>query len=359
MKILRYILLLPFSLLYGLTVFLRNCCYDYGIFKTYRFHQKVISVGNISVGGTGKTPHTEYLTRLLSDSHRLAILSRGYKRKTKGFILADEHSYAPDIGDEPLQYRKKFKDIVVAVDEKRVHGIEEILRLDPKTEVFLLDDAYQHRSVYRGMNILITDYNHLYCHDHLLPGGTLREWRSGSQRADLIIISKTPPNLPDKTQEAIAKKLNPLARQKVFFTGIQHGAPCLFNGKQSALPDKSTHVLALCGIGNPSPFLAYCRDRFTLSDDLIFRDHHAYSISDIQQIISRFEKLSVENKAIITTEKDIMRLYLPELKNALADIPVFYLPIEVCFQGNGKEEFDNEILSYVRSDQRDERISST
>ncbi len=352
MKSLLKIILLPFSLVYGLIIFIRNSFYNLGFIKPAKFNNVIISVGNLSVGGTGKTPHIEYLIQLLKTDFNIATLSRGYKRKTKGFILASDLSTANDIGDEPLQYFKKHSKIKVAVDKKRVNGVKQLLKHDPNIDTFLLDDAYQHRSIDRNINILITDYNKLYTDDWLMPSGTLREWRCGSKRADIIIVSKTPEIFSESEQNNIINKLNPEPHKKIYFSYIKYGELVPFTKSHTSI-NPNTTILTLSGIANPTPFIRYIKNSYNnVCDNLTYPDHHPYSISDILKVIATFEKINTDNKAIITTEKDIMRLYLPELKEQLKNIPIFYVPIEVCFHGNGKEEFDNEILNYVRTNSR-------
>ena len=198
----------PISIIYGIVTNIRNRMFDTGLLKSTRFELPVIAVGNLNVGGTGKTPQIEYLIRLLKASNKIAVLSRGYKRKTSGFVLADETSDAKQIGDEPFQYYQKFKDIKVAVDEKRVHGIEQLLTTNNPPEIVLLDDAYQHRKVNAGFYILLTSYEKLYANDYLLPTGNLRESKSGAKRAQVVIVTKCPENLSEQEQQKISKKLN-------------------------------------------------------------------------------------------------------------------------------------------------------
>lgn len=348
------ILLYPVSILYGIVTYIRNKFYDFEILKSVEFTLPVIAVGNLNVGGVGKTPHVEYLIRLLSD-YKLATLSRGYKRTTKGFIKADSNSSIADIGDEPLQYQSKFNDIIVAVDEKRVHGIQTIKKLSPETKIIILDDAFQHRAVKPGINILVTDYSKLYIDDYMLPSGSLREWCIGSSRADIIIVSKTPDILSPLDRRRIKEELNPKPYQEVFFSYTKYGNLIPFTTNALSLDfqtQANCSVLLITGIAKPEPLYYHLKDQFNTIQHLEYPDHHNFSSQDIEQIKLSYSNLFGNNKLIITTEKDIMRLSLPEIKEQLDELPLFYLPIEVCFHGNDKDGFDNKILKYVKANTR-------
>ncbi|MGE0560942.1 MAG: tetraacyldisaccharide 4'-kinase [Flavobacteriales bacterium] len=345
------ILLYPFSLLYGLVTYFRNKLYDIGVFKSYEFRTPVISVGNLNVGGVGKTPHVEYLVRLLY-KYNIATLSRGYNRKTKGFFKADDNSTVLDIGDEPLQYKSKFKKIIVVVDENRVRGIKKIKESSPDIDVIILDDAYQHRAVKPGINILVTDYSKLYINDLVLPSGRLREWIIGSNRADIIVVSKTPSILSPIDIRRIKDELHPKPYQEIFFSYTEYGNLIPFTKEAESVSienEKSSSVLLITGIAKPLPLYYHIRDNYNFVEHLKFPDHHNFDTNDISSIKTSFNNLFGNNKLIITTEKDIMRLSLPEIKNQLNELPIFYLPIEICFHGNGKNEFDDKILKYVRA----------
>jgi tetraacyldisaccharide 4'-kinase len=334
MKFLRKILL-PFSVIYWLVTLIRNVLYDTGIFKQYSFNVPVIAIGNLSTGGTGKTPQTEYLIRLLSDQYRLATLSRGYKRKSKGFILADENSNADVLGDEPYQFYLKFDEITVAVDANRKNGIEQILRLRPQTQIILLDDAYQHRRVKAGFYILLTAYDDLYADDYILPAGNLREGRRGANRANVIVVTKCPLNLPDTEQKAIIRKLKPHANQKVYFTSIAYDdAVYSANGQMSVKEAMATDKVLIAGIAKPKPFFEYLQG--TSTECKAYPDHHDFTNAEIAEL----NKLSL-NKIIITTEKDYMRL-----KGKLPADKLFYLPIKSQFL-SGANEFNKTITNYV------------
>ena len=350
MQKLIFIILYPFSIIYGSILYLRNKLYDWNLFKSTRFDFSIISVGNLSLGGTGKTPHTEYLIRLLQKDFKIATLSRGYKRKTKGFYLANKNTSVAEIGDEPLQYHIKFKDINVAVDEKRVHGVEQIIKESSKTNLIILDDAYQHRAISPGLNILITEHNNLYVNDTVIPAGRLREWKEGSERADIIIVSKTNPDSTEPERNKIITKLNPKPYQNVFFSYIKYGKklPFTLAAKNSTQNNtKDAAVLVLTGIAKPTPLLNHLKQKHTKINHIQFSDHHNYDQSDVDRVISTFNKLEGNNKFIISTEKDIMRLSLPEILKKIQNIPIFYIPIEICFHGNDKIAFDNQIVEYA------------
>lgn len=348
------ILLYPISFIYGLATYLRNKLYDFELLQSVEFKIPVISVGNLNVGGVGKTPHVEYLIRLLS-AYKIATLSRGYKRTTKGFIQANENSTINDIGDEPLQYKTKFDNIIVAVDEKRVRGIQTIKSTLPDTDIIILDDAYQHRAVKPGINILVTDFSRLYINDHLLPSGRLREWSRGSSRADIIIVSKTPNILSPLDRRRIKEDLNPKPYQEIFFsyTKYSHLVPYTKNAQEilqlTSSNQNNCSILLITGIAKPAPLFYHLKDLYNIVEHIKYPDHHNFNTEDIENVKAAFANLFGNNKLIISTEKDIMRLSLPEIKEQIEELPIFYLPIEVCFHGNDKEEFDNKILKYVRA----------
>ena len=340
------ILLLPISLLYHIVLTIRHKLYDWHILKTTRFENPMICVGNLSLGGTGKTPHTEYLVNLLKDNYRVAALSRGYGRKTKGFKLAETTSTYEDLGDEPLQYFRKFPEIQVAVDEDRVDGVRKLLKSKNAPEVILLDDAFQHRSIEAGLNILLTEYQHLYCDDFLVPTGTLRDLKSAAKRAHIIVVTKSPRDLSEAAQTAIKAKFKPQEHQKVYFSYLEYAPLQPLNEVAKAVSiDDADSVLAFCGIANSQPFVEELKKQYKTVDFLHFADHHAYTIEDTSNIIKRFESIASEKKIIVTTEKDAVRLtnspYLCQFECA----PLYVLPVSVRFFE--EEKFNKEILSYV------------
>lgn len=328
-------LLFPFAILYGFITSLRNYLYDKGILKSYSFDIPVIVVGNLSVGGTGKTPQIEYLIRLLSPNHKVAALSRGYKRKSEGFVLADENSNAEILGDEPFQYFKKFPNIQVAVDADRKNGIEQLLSQSSKPDIILLDDAFQHRKVRAGFYILLTSYDDLFCDDYMLPTGNLRESRNGAQRADVIIVTKCPSTITQSEQERIKNKIG--LDLPIFFSSVAYDDK-VYNETESLTVSevKSTQKILLAGIAKPKPFFDYLHA--DTDEIMAFSDHHNFSESEIIGI-----KNKAKDKIIVTTEKDFVRLEAKILKKQL-----FYLPIKSQLVAN-QEAFDQIILDYVRT----------
>lgn len=339
MKLLRK-LLFPFSIIYGWVTAIRNLFYNTKVLKANTFKTPTIVVGNLSVGGTGKTPQIEYLIRLLQPLYKVAVLSRGYKRKSSGFIIADETSNAEIIGDEPFQFYKKFPKIAVSVDADRSNGIALLEQLANAPEVILLDDAYQHRKVAAGCYILLTSYNNLYVNDFMLPTGNLRENRKGAKRAQIIIVTKCPANLSDDAQREIHKKLKPTMYQRVFFTTINYDSK--LKGKDTLMIDEliGKDVVLITGIANPNPLIAHLNSKNILFKHLKYADHHHFSEKDLNEI----KLLQTENTIILTTEKDYMRLG-NSLKNC------YYITIETKFI-NHQNDFDTIIKKYVEQSSR-------
>ena len=339
------ILLLPISLLYHIVLSIRHKLYDWHLLRSTQFEKPVICVGNLNLGGTGKTPHTEYLIKLLKDNYRVATLSRGYGRKTRGFKMAETTSTYEDLGDEPLQYFKIFPGIQVAVDENRVEGAS--LLWEQGVEVVLLDDAFQHRSIKAGLNLLLTEYQHLYCDDYLFPAGNLRDVRSAAKRADIIVVSKSPESLATEEKQTIINKLKPTEKQQVFFSYLEYAPLQPLNEKAKTVTVENTDsVLAFCGIADPEPFKTALERLYKNVVVLPFADHHAYTENDIKAILKCFGNLLGEKKIIVTTEKDAARLtnspYLCQFDGA----PLYDLPVNVRF--HEEEKFNEEILRYVR-----------
>lgn len=348
------ILLLPVSFLYGIIISIRNLFFDYGILSEKDFKVPVISVGNLSTGGTGKTPHIEYLVKLLKDNYTPSVLSRGYGRKTSGFIIADDTKLSRDIGDEPLQIKKKFRDVIVAVNNNRVAGINKLLAIYPEINAVLLDDAYQHRYVKPAISILLTDYSKLYANDFVLPSGNLREFASGASRADIIIVSKTPPIFSPLDRRFLINKLNPKPYQKIYFSYTCYGDLISLNTGKASPFDKEFYfernfsILLVTGIANSANMLYYLQNKTKDVRHLAFSDHYKYEQKDLDQIKNLFDNIAAQNKIIITTEKDAMRLAMPDLKEITEKLPIFYLPIEVKFHGEDEETFNQHIISYVK-----------
>ncbi|MFH6768025.1 tetraacyldisaccharide 4'-kinase [Gaetbulibacter aquiaggeris] len=328
-------LLFPFVPVYYAVTWVRNKCYDLGIKKSVSFDFPVICVGNLSVGGTGKTPMIEYLIELLKDDHKIATLSRGYKRKSDGFQLANNKSSAESLGDEPYQFYSKYKSgIQVAVDNNRVHGINSLKSIENTPEVILLDDAFQHRKVKAGFNLLLTTYDNLYVNDFLLPAGNLRESRNGAKRADFIIVTKCPLELNKDQKENLIRKINPLNQQHVFFSRINY-ADVIKSSKESRKLDDISGFTLVTGIANAGPLVEYLRNRNLKFEHLNFHDHYNFTLKDVEQLS--------KNDLIITTEKDFMRLQnFESLKGRL-----FYLPIHVTIDNS--ETFNDLIKKFIHS----------
>ena len=345
MSFLRKILY-PFSVLYGGITTARNVLYNKDILKSTSFTTPIIVVGNLSVGGTGKTPQVEYLVRLFQDTYKTAILSRGYKRNSKGFIIANETSTASDIGDEPLQYYQKFSTTIVAVDVDRVNGINQLLNLLDKPEIILLDDAFQHRKVEAGFTILLTTYNDLYVDDKMLPTGNLREKVQGASRAQVIVVTKCPTHLSAEEQFEITKKLQVENHQTVFFSTIKYSDTII--GKKSSIELNqltSYKIILVTGIAKTKPLVDFLNDKQFDFQHLKFADHHNFSKNDLQKIKTSYDELNSDKKIILTTEKDYIRSFMA------VDDEIYYLPIETSFIEHQKD-FDKLIINYVEQSSR-------
>ncbi|MBI1838006.1 MAG: tetraacyldisaccharide 4'-kinase [Flavobacteriia bacterium] len=335
------ILLLPLSWVYGFITFIRNCCFDFGILPQFIIPKKSICVGNLAVGGTGKTPHIIYLTQLLNPGRSITILSRGYGRKTNGFLLANESSTTTEIGDEPLLYYKRFTPSTnITVCENRKEGVQQIQKLFPSNEIILLDDAFQHRAVKAGKNLLITDYKSLYTDDFVMPAGNLREWKIGRKRADIVIVSKCPEELTDKQKEKIIQKLK-FNAQKIYFSKIKYSHLISF-GIEVQTPIENVFIVA--GISNPKPLINFLSEKYTV-ESIQFSDHHEFTEQEIEIIHQKFDTFATQNKAIITTEKDFVRLVSSSLMKSISKYPWFYQSIEI--EIDNKEAFNKYITNYV------------
>ena len=353
--------LLPLSWLYGLGVGIRNTLFDLGILKSRSFDVPVISVGNITVGGSGKTPHVEYLIRLLHNKYRVAVLSRGYKRKTKGYILADKNSTMSDIGDEPYQMHSKFKNVSIAVDRNRCNGIERLTNDEPTkdTDVILLDDAYQHRYVKPGINILLVDYHRLIIYDKLLPAGRLRESKEGKTRADIVIVTKCPKDLKPMSFRVLSRAMDLFPYQQLYFTCLKYGdLHALFNDSKRPLKDikPNEHTLLVTGIASPEQMVEdlspYCKNITSLK----FSDHHQFNADDVEKINSTFSMMQTP-RLIITTEKDATRLENIEGLSEEVKNSIYTLPVEVQVMLDQQEKFDEVILSYVQKNSKNSTLT--
>ena len=353
--------LYPISWIYGMGVRLRNKLFDWGYYRSKSFDVPVVCVGNLAVGGTGKTPHTEYLIKLLQQTGtNVAMLSRGYKRKSKGYVLATEETDVKRIGDEPYQIKTKFPAIRVAVDENRCHGIEQLMKLDhPKVDVVLLDDAYQHRYVKAGLNILLTDFHRLFSDDTLLPAGRLREPESGKNRAHIVIVTKCPEDIKPIDFNIITKRLKLYPYQQLYFSSFRYGALTpLFGEKRRTLAslEKDEQVLLVTGIASPAPLVEKLKVHTPHINLCQFDDRHDFSSKDLQAIKERFERLEGKKKLIITTEKDATRLqHHPALAETLKPY-LYVLPIEIEFLQNQQHIFNQNIIGYVRAHSRNSSL---
>lgn len=345
MKYLR-LLLLPFSIVYGVITIIRNWLYNAGIFKSREFDLPVICVGNLAIGGAGKSPMTEYLISLLRSTQKLATLSRGYGRSSKGFLRATATTTAAEIGDEPAQFKQKFPDVTVAVCEDRVAGIEQ---LEADHDLIILDDAYQHRAVRAGLSVLLFDYNKLQEPHLVMPAGNLRETFGGRWRSDIILITKCPPAIGFDEMNRAYYRVAPNNRQPVFFTSIDYQSLKDLNGKEVDFTiDADTTVFLLTGIANPAPLLQHIKAGTSHMVHHNYPDHHQFSLKNISKLAGEFAACTSQKKIIITTEKDAQRLGVHALAAAVAKLPVWVLPIGINFLNNGQQEFDQLVLNYVR-----------
>jgi tetraacyldisaccharide 4'-kinase len=347
------ILLYPLSWLYGFVVYLRNRAFDLNILKSTEFDVPVISIGNITVGGTGKTPHVEYLVKLLKEKREVATLSRGYKRKTKGFRLVETDSKAVDVGDEPLQIKNKYPEVTVSVCEKRVEGVQKLMatKNEKVPDVVLLDDAFQHRRITPGVNILLIDYNRQIKEDKLLPVGRLREGVHQMRRANIIIFTKCPDEVTPIMRRIMQNDIGLLPYQKLYFTKLEYDKlKPVFGAKQleaSFYEDKKYAVLLVTGIASPKLMLKHLGQFSHTIETLTYPDHYNYSVQDIELIMNKFNAITAENKIIITSEKDSMRFKdNPGITEAFKDA-LYFLPVQVNFLEEEKKSFNKKILNYV------------
>jgi len=331
MKLLR-IVLFPIVPIYYSVTWLRNKLYDAGIKSSKSYDFPVICVGNLSTGGTGKTPMIEYLVRLLTKDKKVATLSRGYKRVTKGFLLADENTNVDTIGDEPFQFYKKFNDVIVAVDEDRQNGIAELRHLNPQPQVILLDDAYQHRKVKAGFNILLTSYHNRYTNDMVLPTGNLREPKSGVDRADVIVVTKCPKDISSSEKEKITKEIDPKLHQNIFFSTISYGKNAISSVGEIQIKDLPKFSL-VTGIANAEPLVKFLDSQSLDFEHLEYGDHYNFTIKDIE--------LFEQKELIITTEKDYMRL----LEYESLFTKLYYIPITTSIENS--KDFDKLVLDFI------------
>lgn len=360
--------LYPVSWLYGAVIRIRNKSFDWGFLQSKSFDAPIICIGNLAIGGTGKTPHTEYLIKLLHKKYHIAVLSRGYKRKTKGYIKATAESTAHTIGDEPYQMYAKYPSIVMAVDEDRCHGIEKLLALkEPTVDVILLDDAFQHRYVKPGLNILLTDYNRLFCDDTLLPAGRLREPVDGKNRAQIVIVTKCPENIKPIDYNIITKRIALYPYQQLYFSSFRYG------DLEPAFPDaqgirggngfiplsalSNTEVVLVTGIAFPTDIKEKLDKHSAKVEMISFDDHHQFTHRDLHFIKKQFQKLNSKERLIVTTEKDISRLIMNQTLDEGLKPFIYIIPIEVEILQNLQNKFNQHIINYVRENSRDRILS--
>ena len=349
------ILLFPVSIVYAFIVWIRNRLYDANVFQGTSFNLPVICVGNLSVGGTGKSVMVEYLVGILQRQFKTATMSRGYKRKTRGYALANERTTALEIGDEPMQFHNKFPNVAVAVGEERIVAIPQLLHDRPDTQVIILDDAFQHRRIKAGMNILLTDYSNLFTRDWYLPTGDLRDGAASYERANIIVVTKCPDELSVDEMDAIRKEIDPLPQHELFFASIQYGEPYHITRKHTVHMDTHMEVLLVSGIANPGPLKKYLQENTKVYYEMLYNDHHIFTIDDWKEIAKRFHSIQASpddsvgrafSKIILTTEKDAVRLI--KFEQELKDLPVFVVPIEMKFLNGEEKRFDDLIIKFIK-----------
>ena len=341
------VLLLPFALLYWLGIGIRNWMYDKNILKSASFGLPLICIGNLSVGGTGKSPMVEYLVVKLKDKFKVATLSRGYKRKTKGYALANENATALEIGDEPMQFHLKFPDVPVAVGEQRIVAIPQLLHDKPETQAIILDDAFQHRSIKAGLNIILTDYNNLFTRDFYLPTGDLRDLKSSYKRAEVIVVTKCKPDLTEAEKQQVIKEISPLPQQQIFFTAIEYGQLYHITDNRESVLDSKTEVLLVTGIANPRPLKKMLEKHSNTYHMLQYADHHIFTIDDLNDIKKRFENIETTNKIILTTEKDAVRLV--KFSSEVAELPLYVIPVRHRFLFEEGNRFDTMVMDFIHN----------
>jgi len=355
----KHIILYPLSLIYGLIAAFRNWLFDQELLSSTEFKLPIISVGNLAVGGTGKTPHAEFILRTLQDEWKAAVLSRGYKRKTKGFYLADENSDSKTLGDEPFQIHRKFPKVSVAVDEKRVHGVQMLQELVPDIQVIILDDAFQHRYIQPGLSILLTDYSNLYSTDFVLPAGELREWKSGSTRANIVVVTKCPANINPMQMRIIELELNIETNQHIYFSCFEYHemVPVFpeFVSKKwtlSELKEAEGAILLTAGIVSPEPIVEYLTNYTHELKSVLFDDHHDFNQKDFNAIIKKYEAIENTEKIIVVTEKDAARLVSNPLFPESLKTRTFAVPIRVSILHDQETLFIQKIKDYVAKNSR-------
>jgi len=344
MTAIKYILY-PFSLLYGLVLSTRNACFDLGILKQATFPTPVISVGNITVGGTGKTPMVEFIIRNLSSRYKIATLSRGYRRATRGVIIASKNDNAQTIGDEPHQIASKFPGITVAVAEKRVEGIRTLLKQESVPDMILMDDAYQHRHVKPGLSILLVDFNRPIWNDTPFPGGRLREFARGSRRADIVVVTKCPQSISQLQKDTFVKNIKGAKPENTFFAAIRHGSPCSLStgAQQEDFFKINNEVVLLTAIAQPQPLIEHVNSKTSIVKHFSFGDHHQFSEEEVHGVVSLCNTTGIP---LLTTEKDATRLRLSEAFSQIKN-DAYSIPIDLDFVDGREKEFVYQIYKYL------------
>ena len=350
------LLLFPFALLYWMGIAIRNWFYKIKIFRSISFGLPVICVGNLSVGGTGKSPMVEYLVEHLKEKFKVATLSRGYKRKTKGYSLANVNSTALEIGDEPMQFHLKFPAVPVAVGEKRIEAIPQLLHDKPETQAIILDDAFQHRKIKAGLNILLTEYNNLFVHDFYLPTGDLRDLKSNYKRAEIIVVTKCRDDLTEEEKRKIIKEINPrlndssgqaTPRQQVFFTAFKYGDPYHIKANQTLSLNENEEVLLVTGIANPGPLKKLLEEQSKTYYLVQYPDHHIFTVDDLNEIKKKFESIQANSKSILTTEKDAVRLI--KFQNDITGLPLYVIPVQHRFLFDEGNKFNELVINFIKN----------
>lgn len=346
------IFLLPFAIVYWGVIVVRNWLFDKKILGSSSFGLPLICVGNLSVGGTGKSPMVEYLVTSLKDKYKVGTLSRGYKRKTRGYALANEQTTALEIGDEPMQFHLKFPDIPVAVGEERIVAIPQLLHDRPETQAIILDDAFQHRSVKAGLNILLTDYNNLFTRDFYLPTGDLRDLKSSYKRAEVIVVTKCRKDLDETEKKKIVKEINPLPGQEVYFTCIEYSRPYHIISKEERGLDTDVEILLVTGIANPRPLKKLLEGHSNTYQMLQYADHHIFTIDDLRDIRQQYSKMNSREKVILTTEKDAVRLL--KFAEEIKELPFYVVPVRHRFLFDEGPAFDKRVNDFIKDFKKEE-----
>lgn len=339
------ILLFPFALLYWLAINIRNWLFDKNILKSISFGLPLICIGNLTTGGTGKSPMVEYILRSFKGKFKMATLSRGYKRKTKGYALASDSSTALEIGDEPMLFHLKFPAVPVTVGEERLDAIRQLLHDKPETDVIILDDAFQHRTIRAGFNILLTDFRNLFTRDFYLPTGDLRDLKRSYRRADIIIVTKCYGDLDVSEKEKITKEINPLKHQHVFFTAIDYGKLYHITSKMEFIPGKEAEILLVTGIANPRPLQEMLEEQSSSYHMLSYPDHHIFTIDDLKEIMKKFNQIETANKIILTTEKDAVRLV--KFNQEISFLPFYVIPLKHYFLFDEGHRFESILSDFI------------